>query len=175
MGFNVVRLGYMWAGVMPEEGVYNQTYISIIKTIVKNLSDRGIYTLLDMHQDVLSSKFCNYDGVPLWVINKSKPFFLFKFPFPFSGNCSARLWSTNYLSHAVGLAFQDIYENTNGMRDDLVNFWTYSAKQFADSDILGYEFMNEPFAGNVVGGKFYDFIPHLAGILFLIFLIIIFF
>ena len=72
MGFNAVRLGYMWSGVMPEENVYNETYVNLTKGIVENLAKRGIYTLLDMHQDVISSKFCGYDGAPLWVINKSK-------------------------------------------------------------------------------------------------------
>ena len=58
LGLNVVRLGFMWSGVCPEANVYNQTYIDIIRTIVHKLASRGVYTLLDMHEDVLSSGFC---------------------------------------------------------------------------------------------------------------------
>ena len=47
------RLGAMWTGVEPEEGYINQTYVNILKEIVKSYGDEGIYTILDMHQDVL--------------------------------------------------------------------------------------------------------------------------
>jgi endoglycosylceramidase len=33
-GMNVVRLGTMWSGVEPIEGVYNDTYIDILRNIV---------------------------------------------------------------------------------------------------------------------------------------------
>lgn len=72
-GFNVVRLGVMWAGVMPlpPNGTYidadgklkdnyyiNNTYLSEIERIVGMLGDLGIYSILDMHQDVLNRHFC---------------------------------------------------------------------------------------------------------------------
>ena len=43
----------MWTGVEPEEGYINQTYVNILKEIVKSYGEEGIYTILDMHQDVL--------------------------------------------------------------------------------------------------------------------------
>jgi endoglycosylceramidase len=64
----------------------------------------GIYALLDMHEDVLSSKFCLYDGAPRWVIDKSVPDHAF--PWPLKGNCSSRGWMTNELSEASCTAFQ---------------------------------------------------------------------
>ncbi len=88
LGLNVVRLGFMWTGVNPQPNVFNQTcvdparmvprwfqppcqlricsgcrYIEIIRTIVHKLASRGVYTLLDMHEDVLSSDFCLYGFV----------------------------------------------------------------------------------------------------------------
>ncbi|GMI29850.1 hypothetical protein TrRE_jg145, partial [Triparma retinervis] len=63
----------MWSGIEPEENVYNQTYIDVVKNITNKFADTGVYTLLDLHEDILSSKFCLYDGAPLWLINKSKP------------------------------------------------------------------------------------------------------
>ena len=47
------RLGAMWAGVEPEEGYINQPYVNILKEIVNSYGEEGIYTILDMHQDVL--------------------------------------------------------------------------------------------------------------------------
>ena len=50
LGFNVVRLGWMWSGFNPEPDYFNQTYAERIMTVVDGLAERGIYTLLDMHQ-----------------------------------------------------------------------------------------------------------------------------
>lgn len=59
-------------------GMFNESYFQIVEDLVQRLGSYGIYTLLDMHEDILSSKFCLYDGVPLWLINKmqqpTKPF-----------------------------------------------------------------------------------------------------
>ena len=98
-GFNVVRLGFMWTGAEPQEGKFNATYYAIMRTIVLKLASHNIYTLLDVHQDCLSTKFCLYDGVPLWVIDRSvarEPF-----PFPLKGSCS-RPWALNELTEAAG-------------------------------------------------------------------------
>ena len=67
LGFNVLRLGFMWSGYNPAPGVFNQSYIDVIKTTVAQLNAHGVYVLLDMHQDILSSAFCLYDGAPRWV------------------------------------------------------------------------------------------------------------
>ncbi len=57
-------------------------------------------------------------------------------------------------------AYQDLYNNTMGMRDDFVKFWSFSAMYFRDLPIIGYEVLahhillifkiiNEPFAGDI--------------------------
>lgn len=52
-GVTVIRLGIMWAGAEPERGVYNMTYLQAAKDMATQASQYGIYTLLDMHQDVV--------------------------------------------------------------------------------------------------------------------------
>ena len=148
LGFNVVRLGFMWSGFNPARGVFNTTYLEAVKAIVEGLADRGIYTLLDMHEDVLSSKFCLYDGAPLWVVDKASPP-KHAFPWPLKGNCSERFWMANTLTEAAASAYQDLYDNTRGMLDDMAAFWARGAQAFAATpSVLGYELINEPFAGN---------------------------
>lgn len=61
----------MWSGVEPEMGVFNETYIEVISNIIDDLVDHGIHPLLDVHQDVISSYFCLYDGAPTWLIDLS--------------------------------------------------------------------------------------------------------
>ena len=136
LGFSTVRIGFMWSGYNPAPGVFNQTYLDTIRTIVDKMAARGVYTLLDMHEDVFSSKFCRYDGVPLWVANKSVP--KHPFPWPLKGDCSARGWMENALTEAAATAFQDLYDNTRGMLDDLSSFWAHAAQQFANvSSVIG--------------------------------------
>ena len=52
-GFNVVRLGVMWPGVCKRSGI-DREYLKKIEYIITELGKRGIYTVIDMHQDLLS-------------------------------------------------------------------------------------------------------------------------
>ena len=56
----------MWPGAEPQEGKFNQSYFDEIKKITNMAEKYGIYILLDMHQDVLSEKFCG-EGVPAFA------------------------------------------------------------------------------------------------------------
>ena len=69
-GINVVRLGVLWIGVVPAPGQVNQTYLEAARSIVRTLASHGIYTLIDMHQDVMGSRFCG-EGFPSWAVEKA--------------------------------------------------------------------------------------------------------
>ena len=40
----------MWSGVEPELGVYNETYIDVVKSILANMEANGIHAIIDVHQ-----------------------------------------------------------------------------------------------------------------------------
>jgi endoglycosylceramidase len=80
-GMNVVRLGVLWAGVMPEEGVVNMTYLADVKTMIETLASKGIYTLVDAHQDVMSWNMCG-EGMPDWAFFKALNLVGFNFSDP---------------------------------------------------------------------------------------------
>jgi endoglycosylceramidase len=63
----------MWAGVEPEQQKYNTTYLHIVQQIVDLLGSYNINVLLDMHQDVLSSRSGSYDGIPAWLYDQFPP------------------------------------------------------------------------------------------------------
>jgi endoglycosylceramidase len=98
--------------------------------------------------DVLSSYFCEYDGAPTWLVDLSTSS-EHAFPWPLAGECSDRPWGSNYLAEATGAAFQDLYDNVNGMRDHFSRFWKKIAISFKEKKLLGYEIINEPWAGNI--------------------------
>lgn len=68
-GTTVIRLGVLWNAVVPSEGRVDAAYLDHIQRIVDMLAARGIYTLLDMHQDVMGSRYCG-EGLPDWLVNK---------------------------------------------------------------------------------------------------------
>ena len=70
----------MWAGLEPERGVYNRTYMETVRKIVRMAEARGIYVLLDMHQDVLNEKFCG-EGFPDWAVGRQGEELLWQVPY----------------------------------------------------------------------------------------------
>jgi endoglycosylceramidase len=160
-GFNAVRLGVMWPGLEPVKGQYNMTYIGEIQKIVNSLGTKGIHTLLDLHQDLLSRKFCG-EGIPDWAVNTDTWTLPFPVPvglpmkldpttgYPNLTECLERQFAEYYFADKVGNAFQNLYDNTSNIQTSLLLFWQQVAKVFKASDtVLGYELINEPWAGDI--------------------------
>ena len=125
-GLNIVRLGSMWTGAEPEEGTFNETYLDILGDIVNKLASRGIYTILDMHQDVLSSYYNSYDGVPPWLIDYFPPP-TNPYPWPLD---EVIFWEQGYLTQACSEGFQFLYNNTEDAVIKWANFWVKMAETF---------------------------------------------
>ncbi|EAR97960.1 glycosyl hydrolase family cellulase (macronuclear) [Tetrahymena thermophila SB210] len=158
-GLNAIRLGTMWPGVEPQKGFYNETYLNQLKYIVDTAGKYGIYTLLDMHQDLFSEKFCG-DGIPLWLIPEAE-YKYFPLPIPkkieFNNQSGLPMdcnittgWGTYYFSYDVAEGFEKLYTNYEGRLNLMAQFWGKIAQTFKGNPfVLGYELINEPFAGNI--------------------------
>eukprot|EP00698_Gefionella_okellyi_P018391 TRINITY_DN5504_c0_g1_i1.p1 TRINITY_DN5504_c0_g1~~TRINITY_DN5504_c0_g1_i1.p1 ORF type:complete len:535 (-),score=129.34 TRINITY_DN5504_c0_g1_i1:62-1612(-) len=159
-GMNVIRLGTMWPGAEPVQGSFNETYFDQLKWIVDNSAAAGIYSVLDMHQDVLSERFCG-EGAPNWAMIPN-PLFPFPEPidrrfavdpqteWPSAADCNKHSWASYYSTSAASTSFQNIYSNTDGIGDAFSNFWLKVATEFHNrSSVIAYELMNEPWAGNI--------------------------
>ena len=160
LGINAIRLGVMWPAVEPVRGQYNEAYLKDMYDLVVNASHFGISVLLDMHQDLLSEKFCG-EGVPMWAAQPN----VSTFPIPLDnmykqdpngvplpGQCEKHEWPMYYIAEATGSAFEAIFTNKNGLLDSFIGFWKKVATTMAPLKdvILGYNLMNEPFPGDVV-------------------------
>jgi endoglycosylceramidase len=66
-GFDVVRLGVVFAGVMPTKGVIDHGYLDALASVVDRLAAHGLYVLLDIHQDLMGAPWGN--GFPDWAIH----------------------------------------------------------------------------------------------------------
>lgn len=125
LGFNMLRLGTMWPGVMPTAGGgANVSYLAALQSIASDAAAHGIYSLLDMHQDLLSPFFCG-EGAPDWAVHPAGGVATFPLPvaFPYKGKphpspseCAKRQFGEYYMSAAVGKAFQQLYDNVDGFQ-----------------------------------------------------------
>jgi hypothetical protein len=56
-----------------------------------------------------------------------------------------------YVTAAEGSAWQALYNNTDGLRDSWAQYWALLAGLWkGEPTVLGYELINEPFAGDVI-------------------------
>ena len=145
-GFNVLRLPMMWSGVSTADGVYDEAYLETMAGVVADLAAQNVYSLLDMHQDVLSSTLGEYDGAPQWVTNRTVR--RHEYPWPLSEPLSA--WGLGYVTEATSQSFQEIYDDTHGGLDAWGAFWAKAAAAVgAQPGVLGYELINEPWCGDI--------------------------
>ena len=159
LGFNLVRLGVEWQALEPGSGGPNQPkictpgtpenphefnraiameYLRHVAATVKLLSRYGIYTLLDMHQDVYSSNFRG-EGAPAWAVcTDNQPIV------PNGGR-----WSNNYANPQLQTAAGHFWSNdvVGNLQGEFDHVWATVANYFKDDRwVVGYDPFNEPFS-----------------------------
>lgn len=155
-GINLIRLGVMWPGVEPVRGEYNESYMDVVRSIVEEAATYGIYTLADMHADVLSERFCG-EGIPAWASEPNTT----NFPeplappyetdpatgFPTRQECSQRGWADYGGTEAAASAWERLYTNYDNLTDAWGGFWAKVAGRLAsEPGLLGLELLNEPWS-----------------------------
>ena len=150
-GFNVVRLGITWDQVEPEPQRYDEDYINIICETLEELEKRNIYVFIDMHQDLYSGLSGVGDGAPEWAcLTDGYKFKPYKY-----------VWAEGYyFNRAVHRCFDNFWNNKTvpnfkGVMDMYCDMLSFLAKRFsAYSNIMGWDVMNEPYAGSI-GAKIF--------------------
>jgi endoglycosylceramidase len=135
-GFNTVRLGVIFAGVMPQQGVVDHGYLDGIDRVVQLLADRGIYTMFDFHQDMYNEKYGG-EGFPDWAVHDDGvPPTNIGFP-------------QSYFTPAVTRAFDNFWGNTANLWDHYRDAWIAVALRWRNQDYHGgYDLLNEPYPGS---------------------------
>ncbi len=171
LGFNVVRLGVIWAGLEPgtapandpaictrgtpgDPGQFDQTvlerYLSRLAQTVDLLGRFHIYTILDMHQDVYNEMF-DGEGAPKWAVCTDGV----------GPTDPPGRWSLEYATAAAGAAYENFWKNdvVGNLQGQYDQVWGDVAAYFASNRwVLGYDPFNEPFSRSLLtlGDEHFD-------------------
>ena len=145
-GFDSVRLLVSWSRLEPRRDRFDRSYLARIRAAVGAARARGIYTILDMHQDAWGKYVATprgtscpegtepakgWDGAPRWAT--------------LTGGLSTCTPGAREASPAAQEAWRAFYANDRGIRDELVEAWGYLARAFrTEAAIGGYDLLNEP-------------------------------
>jgi len=162
LGFNVVRLGVIWKGLEPGTDPINDpaicapgvprasgpdqfnarifdTYMQRLEATVSLLARYGIYSLIDMHQDVYNEVFGG-EGSPNWAVCTDgitpKP------------KLHTTNWSVNYSGPGVSEAYNNFWTNdvVGNLQGEFDRIWTKIAAEFRGNPwVVGYDPYNEPY------------------------------
>ena len=150
IGWNVVRLILSWSRVEPAPGRYDAAYLTTIARQVRTLQARGVYTILDLHQDAWSATLAarageacaagkpalGWDGAPAWAT--------------LDGGLPRCYVANRELSPAVQQAWSAFFADAGaadgvGIQTRYVAMLRHLARRFAaDPAVAGIDVMNEP-------------------------------
>lgn len=141
-GFNAVRLGVAFEGLMPAPGRIDRAYVDAIARTVHRLQRRRIFVLLDFHQDGFGPEYRG-NGFPAWMsLDDGLP------------NPPDATFPLYYLQNpAMQRAFESFWANRPGpggvgLQDRFIAGLRAVVRRFARAPyVLGYELMNEPWPG----------------------------
>ena len=141
-GFNAVRLGVDFRGLMPTPGVVETDYVEHLAETVATLTAHGQFVLMDFHQDGYAPMY-NGNGLPDWMaIDDGLP------------NPPDAVFPFYYIQNpAMQRAFENFWAdregpNGVGLQEYFIQGVRAVASRFAGNPwVLGTELMNEPWPG----------------------------
>ena len=152
-GFDHVRLLVHWSVLEPRRGVFDSAYLARVRQAVRWAKQRGLYVVLDMHQDAWGKHIATppgeqctpplrpnvgWDGAPEWATLTD-------------GLSTCRL-ELREASPAAAQAWQSFYADREGIQGELVRTWARLAREFApEPAVAGYDLLNEPNPGFTLG------------------------
>lgn len=142
-GFNTMRIGFVYKGLEPQPGRYDDAYLARIADLAGMLGDRGFYPLVDFHQDQYNERF-DGQGFPDWAVQDDG-----------LPNQPDNGFPGNYLTMpSLQRAFDHFWANDPGpggvrLQDSYAAAWRHAAQRLAsDPRIVGYDVFNEPWPGS---------------------------
>lgn len=143
-GFNFVRYLIFWDAIEPQKDIFDNTYLDKVEQRVNWYTSRGMYVMLDMHQDLYSILFGG-DGAPEWACRTNG-----SVPISLPGGTP---WWVKNIDPAVINSWINFWSYTNhkDLQDHYILAWQKVAQRFKNNPyVIGYDLMNEPWGGDLV-------------------------
>jgi endoglycosylceramidase len=146
-GLDTVRLGAIYKGVEPRPPAnghprYDDGYLRKLAKTERLLGRRGIFSLVDFHQDLYNERFQG-EGWPDWQVEDDGA------PNPQNG------FPANYLTNeAMNRAYDHFWNNDEvggvKLQSEYAKAWRHVAARFGRRPyVLGYDLLNEPWPGSM--------------------------
>jgi endoglycosylceramidase len=136
-GLNTVRFLIFWDGVMPRPGEIDLGYLDLIAGWVARARARGLWVVLDMHQDVFGPPFGG-NGAPRWACDESN----------YATFVPRQPWYLNYGTPEVIACYDDFWASDD-LRAKFAEAWAAVAgRVHQEPNVAGFDLYNEPFYGS---------------------------
>lgn len=141
-GINVLRLLFNWEAYEPTAGTYDAAYLDSVTQVVDAAHRRGLYVIVDVHQDAFSrfsTGGCG-DGLPRWAVPRDiAP------RTPDNGPACAGWGSRMIFDAEMHRSFSAFHANRDGVRDRYLQLLGKIARHFASHPaVIGIDPINEP-------------------------------
>lgn len=141
-GVNVIRLLFTWEAYEPEPGQYNANYMNYYTNVVNWAWERGMYVIVDIHQDAFSRYSVNGcgEGFPYWAV---PPEVSLKTP---DNGADCEGWGTAMITDFdMHTSWNHFHNDTYGVRTRYLQLVQRLAAQFKNHPgVIGYDMLNEP-------------------------------
>jgi len=146
-GVNVARLLFTWEAFEPARGSYDETYLAYYVSLIDALHARGVYVIVDVHQDAYSRFLMDGcgEGFPEWTVSPNV-----KKRVPDNGSACSSWGLKLILDTDMHRAWDDFYADVGGVRSAyLLLLDALSARLSTHPAVIGYDMINEPWADEV--------------------------
>jgi endoglycosylceramidase len=133
-GIDAMRVPFTWEALEPTQGSRDASWLARYQQLVDAAWARGIWTILDFHQDLYSQSFCG-DGFPPWTVPNAPPS---------HHDCSG--WQLHYFSDMpMQQAFDAFWAAGSPVQAGYLAAWDFLIARFKDEPgVVGFEPINEP-------------------------------
>ncbi len=143
-GVNVARVLFTWEAFEPVRGEYDAGYLDYYVGLLDALHARGVWAIVDLHQDAFSrfaTDGCG-EGMPEWAVSPATT----KHEPDNGPACSS--WGIKFIIDTdTHRCWDDFYADTHGVRTRYLALLDTLAERLSDHPaVIGYDVLNEPWA-----------------------------